>query len=193
MPRLLYAYLLGMYLGDGCISAHPRGVYRLRIALDARYPNIIDECAVAMAAVLPNAVGRTRGPGLIEVGAYSKHWPCLFPQHGAGPKHHRSIRLEPWQTAIALNEHPRALLRGLMQSDGCTATNRIKRIKGPGPMRLYSYRRSQFSNRSADIRELFSEACRLVGIECRPSNAWTISISRSAHVRRMDEFVGPKS
>src|SRR5579884_3443096 len=26
-----YVYLLGLYLGDGCISSHPRGVYRLRI------------------------------------------------------------------------------------------------------------------------------------------------------------------
>jgi hypothetical protein len=27
-----------MYLGDGCLSAHPRGVFKLRISLDARYP-----------------------------------------------------------------------------------------------------------------------------------------------------------
>jgi hypothetical protein len=26
-----YAYLLGLYLGDGCISADPKGVYRIRI------------------------------------------------------------------------------------------------------------------------------------------------------------------
>jgi hypothetical protein len=24
-----YVYLLGMYLGDGCLSAHPRGVFKL--------------------------------------------------------------------------------------------------------------------------------------------------------------------
>jgi hypothetical protein len=30
-----YAYLLGLYLGDGCISRHPR-THRLRIVLDAR-------------------------------------------------------------------------------------------------------------------------------------------------------------
>jgi hypothetical protein len=33
-----YVYLLGLYLGDGCISPVHRGVYRLRIALDMRYP-----------------------------------------------------------------------------------------------------------------------------------------------------------
>jgi hypothetical protein len=38
---LEYLYLLGLYLGDGCISAHARGVYRLRIVLDRLYPGII--------------------------------------------------------------------------------------------------------------------------------------------------------
>jgi hypothetical protein len=37
-----YVYLLGLYLGDGCISAYRRGVYKLRINLDLRYPGIID-------------------------------------------------------------------------------------------------------------------------------------------------------
>jgi len=31
-----YVYLLGLYLGDGCISAYRRGVYKLRINLDLR-------------------------------------------------------------------------------------------------------------------------------------------------------------
>ena len=39
-----YAYLLGMYLGDGCISRCPRDVWRLRITLDAAYPGIVAEC-----------------------------------------------------------------------------------------------------------------------------------------------------
>jgi hypothetical protein len=28
-------------LGDGCISAHRRGVYKLRIVLDIAYPGIV--------------------------------------------------------------------------------------------------------------------------------------------------------
>src|SRR5918992_4863015 len=39
-----YYYLLGVYLGDGCISAGRRDVYRLRINLDLAYPGIVDEC-----------------------------------------------------------------------------------------------------------------------------------------------------
>jgi hypothetical protein len=45
LPRS-YVYLLGLYLGDGCISAHPRGAFKLRIALDSRYPRIIRESSM---------------------------------------------------------------------------------------------------------------------------------------------------
>jgi hypothetical protein len=38
-----YAYLLGMYLGDGTISAHPRNVYRLRIFQFSGYPRLVEE------------------------------------------------------------------------------------------------------------------------------------------------------
>jgi hypothetical protein len=52
-----YAYLLGVYLGDGCISPHPRGVFKLRVCLDARYPGIVSEVAESMQCVRPmNAV-----------------------------------------------------------------------------------------------------------------------------------------
>lgn len=37
-----YAELLGLYLGDGSISRHPR-THRLRIVLDAKYPGIIED------------------------------------------------------------------------------------------------------------------------------------------------------
>jgi hypothetical protein len=59
LPGPKYAYLLGIYLGDGTLSRHRQNVYRLRIFLDARYPGIIEETATAMAAVMPtNKVSR---------------------------------------------------------------------------------------------------------------------------------------
>jgi hypothetical protein len=52
-------YAFGLYLGDGCISAHRRGVYRLRFFLDAGYPGIIDECEDAIRKLRPeNKVSR---------------------------------------------------------------------------------------------------------------------------------------
>lgn len=35
-----YVHLLGLYLGDGCISTHRRNVHRLRIFLDRKYPSL---------------------------------------------------------------------------------------------------------------------------------------------------------
>lgn len=100
-PQLLidvwpaYAYLLGVYLGDGCISRHKRA-FRLRITLDGVYPVIVAECKAAMEAVVPNRVlVQQTSSRAVEVSAYSRAWPQLLPQHGRGPKHERSIVLSP--------------------------------------------------------------------------------------------------
>jgi hypothetical protein len=55
-----------------------------------------------MGKVLPNKVSRVTkaGEGCTEVSAYSKHWPCLFPQHGPGRKHERKIELTVWQQEL---------------------------------------------------------------------------------------------
>lgn len=181
----IYAYLLGLYLGDGCISAAPRGVYKLRIVLDERYPGIIEECSNAMHGVRPSAdmkVGRVRNPGCIEVCAHWKHWPCLFPQHGPGRKHERKIELQPWQLAI-VDCYPDRLLRGLIHSDG---------YRGPNYVNGKGYLRYQFSNRSNDIRDIFCRACDRYGVAWRQMNAHTISIARAAEVAKLDLVVGPK-
>ena len=185
-----YAYLLGQYLGDGHIVHDHRGVYRLSIYCCAAYPNIIEECAAAVTRVLPtNKVDRRRRQGVMTVGCYSKHLPCLFPQHGLGLKHQRPIVLQPWQEEIALVEHPERFLRGLIHSDGWRGMNRVRGANGSA----YAYPRYQFSNRSVDIRQLFVRACDELGVQTRRMNAWTISVAHRDSVARLDEFVGPKS
>ena len=78
-----YAYLLGLYLGDGCISDHGRGVYRLRIVQDSKYQNLIRECVIAMHWVLPNKVGFVKQQGCTEISSYSKHCHACFHSMGA--------------------------------------------------------------------------------------------------------------
>ena len=183
-----YAYLLGLYLGDGCLSAHPRGVYKLRITLDARYEGILDECAAAMRAVVPSSrPGRVRSVGCFEVTSYSKQWHCLFPQHGPGRKHEREIVLVPWQRIVARTQ-PMALLRGLIHSDGSRHLNTVRSATG----KSYAYPRYEFSNRSADIRRIFTDACDRLGIAWRVMNAYNISVARRDSIARLDAFVGPK-
>ena len=187
-----YAYLLGQYLGDGCISAGRRGVFRLRITTCDAYPGIREECEAAIAAVLPGTtVGRVRRTGCTELYSYSKHWPCLFPQHGAGPKHLRSIVLRPWQEEIALDGHPAAFVRGLIHSDGCRCINRVTRPV-TGSLKSYEYVRYFFVNESADIRGLMLKACRRIGVDVRANTRKSLSIARRASVQRLDEIVGPK-
>ena len=187
LPRDRYAYLLGLYLGDGHIARHARGVCRLSIYLDQRYPAILNECAAAMEAVLGRSAGRVQGDGCISVNTYSKSWPCLFPQHGSGRKHQREIKLADWQIAI-VRDAPGWLARGLIHSDGWRGLNRVK-VAG----KLYIYPRYQFSNRSEDIKRIFCDACDALGVEWRRMNAMNISVAKRDSVVRLDEFVGPKA
>jgi hypothetical protein len=122
LPQAWYTYLLGLYLGNGYIASHPRGVYRLRISCANAYPELIRRCQSAMVAVLPSKVSLVPCQGCTEVASYSKHWPCLFPQHGPGLKHQRKIELTAWQQDL-VDADPRPLLRGLLHSDGCRVLN----------------------------------------------------------------------
>jgi hypothetical protein len=182
LPQSAYSYLLGLYLGDGCLSAHARGVYRLRISCADRYPYLMDQCELAMSAVLPTKVGRVQQQGCTEVGSYSKHWPCLFPQHGPGRKHQRRIELAPWQQEL-VDLDPRPLLRGLVHSDGCRVLNWVNGAPYP---------RYHFDNRSSDIRDIFGRACDALGVQWRQSNRYSLSVARRASVAILDEFIGPK-
>jgi hypothetical protein len=184
-----YVYLLGMYLGDGHIVECPKRVYRLTIAMDAQYPEIIGECSRAVAMLVPGAAPRLqlqKNSRCVFVIKYSRSWPCLFPQHGPGRKHERPIVLSSWQQTLVTTA-PEAFLRGLIHSDGCRFINPIRHGE-----KLYEYPRYNFSNASADIRQLFCDACDLLGIEWRVMNARNISVARRASVARLDEFVGPK-
>lgn len=184
-----YAYLLGMYLGDGYI-VRTRNVYRLSIFCDPKYQRIIGEVCRSLSALLQRRTAQRRHAGCIAVNAYSSHWPCLFPQHGAGMKHQRPIKLEPWQREIVAR-YPRRFIRGLIHSDGCRAMNvAIKHTELAIEYRTYT--RYQFSNRSDDIRGLFCWALDLIGVHWTQSNKWTISVSRRKDVHYLDSFVGPK-
>jgi hypothetical protein len=187
-PLRAYSYLLGLYLGDGCVSEGARTT-ALRIFFDAKYPGIIGECVRAVRLVRPAnrvAVFRRRPTRCVVVQCCSQRWPMLFPQHGPGMKHERRIVLASWQREIT-GKHPRELIRGLIHSDGCRFINPV-RVNG----RRYAYTRYLFSNASDDIRGILCAHLDLLGIEWRPVGAREISIARRESVARLDGFVGPK-
>ncbi len=120
----------------------------------------------------------------------SKHWPCLFPQHGPGRKHHRKIELHQWQFVIA-QKYPGELARGLFHSDGWRGVNRVRRRLADGD-RWYEYPRYLFGNESRDILRLCGETLDQLGVAWRFSRPNAISVARREAVARLDEVVGPK-
>ncbi|WP_327689573.1 helix-turn-helix domain-containing protein [Streptomyces tubercidicus] len=191
-----YAYLLALYLGDGHIIQYStHRVPSLMITCGDDWPGLMDACEAAMHAVFPdNSVCRVRKTGCHNVKVYSKHLGCLFPQHGKGKKHERPIVLEAWQQRI-VDEHPWEFLRGLIHSDGCRITNWTTRMVG-GERKRYEYPRYFFTNKSDDIRRLFSDTLTKVGVEwtvlARGSDPFNISVARKASVALMDQHIGPK-
>jgi hypothetical protein len=187
VPEAAYVHLLGAYLGDGCIVRLRRDVFRLVLVQDARYDRLIDAWRQSTESVLPNRCGTVRRQGCVALQSHSKHWPCLFPQHGPGPKHQRRIALEAWQAALVA-AHPAEFVRGLVESDGCRFINRVV-VRS----KTYEYVRYSFTNESDDIRRLFCHGCELLGVRWTRMNRKTIAVSRSADVRILDSFIGPKS
>lgn len=189
LPDGLYAYLLGIYLGDGCVSRNGRS-WRLSIAQDASYPGIVASCQEAIEEIVGRAPRLQRdygGKHRIHVVSGWKQWPCYFPQHGPGRKHSRKIELVDWQREIVAR-CPEQLLRGLIHSDGWRGLNRVF-VKG----RWYEYPRYQFSNRSDDIRRIFTDTCDQIGVRWRPWGRYHISVARREAVARLDEFIGAKA
>lgn len=149
-----YAFILGVYLGDGCISkTHKADIFRLRIALDIKYQNLNNEIITELKKIFPNnkvnymRVGETNG---CVISLYSTNLLKLFPQHDIGKKHERQIVIEDWQNHI-INEYNEDFLKGLIYTDGS----------------FYYSGKSEycnFTNKSKDIIELCSNAMNKLNI-----------------------------
>jgi hypothetical protein len=148
-------------------------------------PEIIDRCCAAIDVLMPgqSASIELQPKGCVVVSLYSKHWPCLLPQHGPGKKHLRQIRLEPWQELL-VKQATKDFIRGLIESDGCRVVANDRGVRSV---------RYHFSNRSEDILGLFTGALDKLAIPWTRSSRYVIAVYRKAAAARLDEFVGPKS
>jgi hypothetical protein len=182
-----YAYLLGLYLGDGCLSV-VGGRVSLRVACDLRYPAIIDDCWVAMVLSIPRrapTIVPVSSEDCVHVQTSGKLWLHAFPQHGPGRKHERPIALQPWQQEI-VDRHPGDFVRGLIHSDGCRTINRFRTKLPSGRVAEYAYARYFFSNLSADIRGLFCDTCDVLGVRWTLSNPRNVSVAHRTSVAKLD-------
>lgn len=190
-----YAYLLGMYLGDGYVSRQGKYTWRIRFSCDKKYPGIVAALVATIESI--GCKGHVAGQSTrnsVDVFAYSNSIPSLFPQHGPGKKHARNITLEPWQLGI-VQDHPQSFLRGLYHADG---SRYIHRQGGR------EYVKYNFTNRSKQIIDLFCDACALCGITYRinsrpfkamdgsASTGWTVTIGKRSEVLKCESVLGVK-
>lgn len=181
--RKPYAYLLGIYLGDGYLAGIPRSC-ALVVACDASYTEIIERCSKTMSELHPlRRVRRSKVMrGCVVLTSSGWRWLALFPHHGKGRKHERRIELRDWQREI-IAEWPIDFIRGLIESDGCRS---IRRQDGK------DYPFYSFNNRSEDILQLFGWACDLIGVHYTRPRIDCISIARRKDVAALDLAIGPK-
>src|SRR3984957_11991746 len=75
LDELAYSYLLGLYLGDGCISrgsTRTKDVWKLSVACADAWPGLIQEFGRAVRAVRPaNKILMVQRLGCTEVKSYS--------------------------------------------------------------------------------------------------------------------------
>ena len=105
------------------LTRSPRGVWRLRITLDANYPEHRRRMRARRRGdshrARPDVLTATRLPSQSKSSSHWKHWDCLIPQHGPGRKHDASDRPRPTGSErIVVRDCPEPFLRGLIHSDG---------------------------------------------------------------------------
>ena len=189
-----YCYLLGTYLGDGTVCHQPPDHWHLDIINDRRYQAISAEILDAMRITFPGSTPRTWPSHVGESDILHIAHPALptaFPQHGQGRKHTRPIELADWQYELTRAD-PGALIRGLIHSDGCRTVNAFTTRLPSGRLAGYSYVRYFFTNHSPDIRRIFAEHCKLLGIRVTQASHRNLSVSDRTSVTIMERIVGVK-
>ena len=190
-----YPYLLGLYLGDGCLYLPGRSrAHTLDLACDAEYTTIMAEAECALRTVFGARVRRwlPKDASCVHLRVTHRALASAFPQHGPGRKHERRIELVEWQRTLTYR-YPEAFMRGLIHSDGSRCINQVNTTLPSDREAHYEYVRYFFTNYSEDIRRIFCEHCDLVGIRWTQSNHRNISISHRDSTAILDEIVGPKS
>lgn len=184
-----YSFLLGLYLGDGCLYQLPRTV-QLSIALDSKYAKMNSQIAKCFEEFFGKSpcihdlsIKRNQKTlsNSISIKYSNVNLPIIFPQHGRGRKHLRKIELAEWQKNIIVAEE---IIKGLIYSDGCYSY-RSKR-------KSYHY---EFANKSIDIIEIFVKYLSELNIHYSildKKNIYRVKIDRVEDVSRLFSIIGSK-
>jgi hypothetical protein len=181
-----YSFILGLYLGDGCITQNGRNdsSYKLRIAQDNKYPKSIHDIKNKLSNFFVKEAKLVDVKGCCHITIYDKYLPIYFPQHSKGFKHDRKINLNQFQLE---NIDHAELMSGLWLADG----SRYFANHGK-----YKYERFNFTNKSLDIIELFESCLNKFEIKyskrVKPDKIWIIEIQNKENVNKIKNIVGIK-
>ena len=96
-----YAYLLGLYLGDGHLATSRTGPGAANRLQRPSGRTSSRRATPPCARCSRRSVQRIPKQGCVCDREHGAHWPCLLPQHGPGKKHERPIVLADWQRPIS--------------------------------------------------------------------------------------------
>lgn len=177
----VYSYILGLYLGDGCINKFAR-TKRLNVSCDEKYPELNNHISNMFEYLFgsPVKIIHKKNSKCIDICYSNCNLGLLFPQDGKGKKHDRCIYLTEWQRGII---NFKFLLVGLFHSDGCF-------YKRPNWNKYYY----SFVNKSPDIINIFSECLTHFnihhGIVDRKGCIFNINVYRDSD--KLKELIGTK-
>ena len=116
--KCLWAYIIGLAVGDGNLS-NPNGrCVRLRISCDLKYPYLIDKIRKSLHLLLPKnktCLAKKKG-NCVDIISNSNYWPELLGWKSLGSKFRQSVDVplwvkEDWEFSINC-------LRGMIETDG---------------------------------------------------------------------------
>lgn len=185
IPSKSYAYLLGMYLGDGHITQgkgkkHAILVITQNLDDDIAINDIKRHMANIFSYVTPYVHKKKNANACdIRIGCNQNVLP-LFPQHGRGAKHKRKIELTNWQKDH-IRKEPWAFIKGLLHSDGSKFYNKCNKT--------WTW---EFKNKSQDIIDIFKWACDLVDLYYTYGKKGSVCFYKKEYVSILNEKVGEK-
>lgn len=191
LDEIAYAYLLGLYLGDGHLTVSKNGVWALSISCCDGWPGSWRKpawpcprsCPPPRYSPLPErAAPRSRAHP-------STGCACSRSMGQAGNTSAKSSwsrgRRRSWQSTLATSRAAFSTLTAAGRSTG--SGGRSRTATGGTSTRAIS-----FVNHSADIHRLCGQALDRLEVLWRFSKPTTISVARRKSVARLDQFVGPK-
>lgn len=181
-----YSYILGLYLGDGCIYELDR-TEKMTITLDKQYEvlnNYTVETLGKFFKKSPYIFDRSlHGRGnAIDVNICTSTLSLLFPQHGKGKKHNRDIILTDWQLDVI---DPISIVKGLIMSDGSYYIDRQSGIM------KYS-----FSNKSVQLIGILAKYLSELGISFAiytKLKKTELVVHKKLEVEKLHEMIGDKN